>query len=99
MIGRLAADLAVAHERLGVTVTLGAASTHGVVRSADEETLQQAGSPVALLGRAVLVIIAAGTLAGLRSGASVTVNSVTHQVDRVLRSDGLATTRFLAYPA
>jgi hypothetical protein len=98
MIDRLATDLAAAHERLGVPVTLGAVSTYGVVSAADDELLRAAGSPVALLGRAILVIVRT-PLAGLKPGATVTVNSVAHLVDRVLRSDGIATTRFLAYPS
>ena len=94
-----AEDVAAMLEELGVLVTLGSDSTFGLVDAADEELLRSEGSPVAVLGRAVLVTIETGSLAGLTPGAAVTVAGVAHQVDRTLSAEDGELTRFLAYPS
>jgi hypothetical protein len=96
------ADLAFALAQSGVVITLGGASTTGLVRAADEEVLAASGSPVSLIGKATLVIIARGSLSGLASDAQIVVTegplAGTYQVDRVLTSADGEVTRFIAFP-
>jgi len=76
-------------------------STRGLVRAADAETLQGEDSPVAIVGRAVLISFQAGTLAPAE-GSRVTVTegplAGSYRVDRILRSGDGELVRFLAYP-
>lgn len=102
MIARRAADLAYTLERSGVPVTLGGASTSALVAAADERVLQEAGSPVALIGKAVLVTIAKDALPGLIGNATLVVTAGplagTYKADRILGESDGELTRFLAYP-
>jgi hypothetical protein len=95
-------DLAFVLADSGVPVTLGGASTFALVRAADEEVLRMAGSPVGLVGRAILVKLAQDTLPGLSSDATITVGQGplvgTYKVDRVLDVADGASTHFIAYP-
>jgi hypothetical protein len=92
------ADLAYVLADCGVVVTLGAASTHGTVRSADGEVLRADGSPVAVRPRAILVTIQTGTLAGLHEAAQITVAGAAYVVDGLQRVGDGESVRLLASP-
>jgi hypothetical protein len=96
------ADLAYMLADSGVIITLGGASTSGLVRAADEEILQSSGSPVGLIGKAILVIIAMDSLPGLAGNAEIVVTAGalagTYRVDRILTTADGEVTRFLACP-
>jgi DNA-binding beta-propeller fold protein YncE len=96
------ADLAYVLADCGVVVTLGAASTYGTVRAADGEVLNSDGSPAALVGRAVIVLVARDSLPGLASNAEIVIAdgslAGSYRVDRILGGADGAFVRFLACP-
>jgi hypothetical protein len=96
------ADLVAMLEATGEVVTLGAASTRGVVRAADMEQFSEvdpaSGLPVPIRVQvdALSVTIRTGSLAGLLNGATVSIRSVNYTVDRVQNVYSGDMTRFLA---
>ncbi len=71
-IARRDQDLDVILRKAGVLVTLGAASTYGVVHRGGDRLLEDGG--VAIGDQAVSVVVHTDTLPGLVPGAAITVN-------------------------
>jgi hypothetical protein len=101
-IARRAADLAHMLTSSGVLITLGGASTSAKVVAADEELLRDSGSPVGLIGKAIVVTVAKGALPGLVSNAEIVVTAGplagTYKADKILTESDGEVTRFTAYP-
>jgi len=96
-IARRAADLAFALRRSGVLVTLGGASTYGLVRLASAEEAAQEGAP-ALQAQLAVIIIQSGTLPGLAGAIVLRAGGNPYRVHRhYSEGDGLQT-RIFAYP-
>jgi len=79
-------------EELGVEVTLGGASTHGVKRRFTEEMLRDSDAPE-LLSRSVVVTIKSGSLPALSSGAAITVDGIAYKVKRHMEEEHGTLTR------
>jgi hypothetical protein len=96
------ADLVAMLEATGEIVTLGVASTRGVVRAADLEQFAEndpvTGVPVPLRIQvdALSVTIRTGSLANLAHGSTVSIRGVSYTVDRIQNVYSGDMTRFLA---
>jgi len=94
------ADLAYMLRRDGVPITLGAVSTYGKVAAADAGQLPEGA--VALVARAIVVTIAAGSLPGLQPAVVFTVTqgpfAGSYAADAFLSVADGEVQRFTAYP-
>jgi hypothetical protein len=82
----------------GDTATLGGSTAPCIIGGADFAQLADAGTPVEVISKALLVTVQTGALAGLAAGATVTLRGGSYTVDRSLRHRNEALTVFLAYP-
>jgi hypothetical protein len=93
------ADLVAMLEATGEIVTLGAASTRGVVRAADLEQLGQQDLPVQVISDALSVTVKKGSLSGLTEGSTVSIRGNTYTVDSVRDVYAGEMTRFIGFKA
>jgi hypothetical protein len=76
----VAANLAYAFRTTGVLLTLGAASTYGLVEHVPDEVLEEAGGAVS--SGTVRIRIITNTLPGLSTRATLTADGITYRVHR-----------------
>lgn len=86
-------DITAMLDELGVSVTLGANETKGLVDYADELLLESDVS--ASIGRMLAVTIKTGSLPGLAVGSTLTVDGSAYKAREVLRIGDGALTRVL----
>lgn len=79
-------------EEIGVPVTLGGVTTHGVKRRFTEELLRDTDARE-LLSRSVIVTIKSGSLPALSSGAAITVDGIAYKVKRRMEEEHGTLTR------
>ena len=87
------ADLPMMFAEFGVPVTLGAATTDGIVDRVGDETA--AGFASHSVGTRIQVSVVEGTLPGIVAGALVTVDGVEYSVAQVLETDDGGVIQFL----